>query len=85
MLVRDRNNRELIGYVQIVELALTATETLDQVRPLLEFNPDETYLAAVIGLQSAQEELAAVTDKQGTITNIITMRDLVEPLFRPGA
>ena len=85
ILVRDQDNENLLGYVQVVELELAPTETLNQVRPLLKFNPGETYLAAVIGLQSAQEELAAITDNQGTITNIITMRDLVEPLFRPGA
>ena len=82
VLVRDKEHRELIGYVRIIDLELRPTETIDQIRPLLRFKPSESYLTAVVGLQSAQEELAAITNDDGTITNIIYMRDLVEPLFR---
>ena len=82
VLVRDKDRRDLIGYLRIVDLALAATETVDQVRPLLKFDSTESYLATVISLQSAQEELAAVTDQEGQITNIIYLRDLVQPLFR---
>jgi CBS domain containing-hemolysin-like protein len=82
VLVRDKDRRDLIGYLRIVDLALAATETVDQVRPLLKFDSTESYLDTVISLQSAQEELAAVTDQEGQITNIIYLRDLVQPLFR---
>jgi CBS domain containing-hemolysin-like protein len=82
VLVRDKDRRDLIGYLRIIDLDLAATETVDQVRPLLKFDSTESYLATVISLQSAQEELAAVTDQEGQITNIIYLRDLVQPLFR---
>jgi putative hemolysin len=82
VLVRDKDRRDLIGYLRIVDLDLAATETVDQVRPLLKFDSTESYLATVISLQSAQEELAAVTDQEGQITNIIYLQDLVQPLFR---
>ena len=82
VLVQDKDRRELVGYVRIIDLNLEPLETLDAVRPLLKFKPTENYLAAVVGLQSAQEELAAVTDEEGKVRSIIFLRDLVEPLFR---
>ena len=81
VLVQDKDRRNLVGYLRIVDLDLAATEVIDEVRPLLKFKSTESYLAAVIGLQSAQEELAAVKNPEGKITNIIYLRDLVEPLF----
>jgi len=81
VLVQDKDRRNLVGYLRIVDLDLAATEIVDEVRPLLKFDSTESYLPAVISLQSAQEELAAVKNQQGEITNIIYLRDLVEPLF----
>ena len=81
VLVQDKDRRNLVGYLRIVDLDLAAIETVGEVRPLLKFDSTESCLAAVISLQSAQEELAAVTNPQGKITNIIYLRDLVEPLF----
>ena len=81
VLVQDKDRRNLVGYLRIVDFDLAATEIVDEVRPLLKFDSTESYLPAVISLQSAQEELAAVKNQQGEITNIIYLRDLVEPLF----
>ena len=81
VLVQDKNRRHLVGYLRIIDLDLAKSQTVDEVRPLLKFNSTESYLTAVSSLQSAQEELAAVTNSQGKITNIVYLRDLVEPLF----
>ena len=75
--------RELVGYVRIIDLHLSAGDKVEEVRPLVELPAHTTHIAALIRLESSDELLARVTEKDGTTVGLLNVRKLTEPLFRP--
>ncbi len=75
-------SQQLIGYVRIVDLCLSEAEVVDEVRPLSTIAAEESLIAALIQLQSSQEELAAVVDHQQQTVALVYAEELTARLFR---
>jgi CBS domain containing-hemolysin-like protein len=71
----------LIGYVRVVDLAFRQGDVLAPMYPLRKIPARTPQLAALVSLQSAQEDLAAVVDDQQTILGVITAEQLREAMF----
>ena len=78
----DASGSRLTGYVTVVELALSRSAELGPLRALPKFPAATTQLDALIRLQSAQEELAAVIDRRGAVLGIVFVEQLREALFQ---
>ncbi len=77
-------DRQLIGYVRVVDLSLDKTKGLGAVRPLLEIGDADTHVAALMRMHSSGESLARVIDTDGRTIGILTEPDLREPFFPGG-
>ena len=75
-------DRQLIGYVRLIDLHLDKSETVDTVRSLIEISADMRHVSALIRLESSGEVLARVVDKSGQTVGLLDVRKLNEPLFR---
>lgn len=73
---------KLLGYVQVIELALAPGEGIAPMRPLLQFRGSDAHLLALMRMQSAKEGLAAVVDERGEVVGLVTAARLRAPLFR---
>ncbi|MBW3596050.1 MAG: DUF21 domain-containing protein [Planctomycetes bacterium] len=80
--VMGQRARDLIGYVQVMDLRMTESQLIDRVRPLLEIRAQETHLAALIRLRAAREPLAAVANREGETIGLIYADQLLEPLLK---
>jgi CBS domain containing-hemolysin-like protein len=76
--------RQLIGYVRVVDLRLYSSNPASLLRPLLAIDQAETYLGALTSMHSAKEMLAQVVDAAGRAVGILTVQHLREPLFHRG-
>jgi len=74
-------DRRLVGYYRVVELAMADEEGLPRPWPLLGLADRTSLLSALIHMQSSREELAAVIDEQGKTLGIVTLDDLRDRLF----
>ena len=74
--------REFIGYVRVIDLVVSNSPEVSPIMPLLKINDTATRLAAVMAMQSAQEEVALVVNAQRQTVGIVTADQLREPLFR---
>ena len=74
--------REFIGYVRIIDLAVSDSPDVEPILPLMTISNTATRLGAVMAMQSAHEELALVVNAQGQTIGIATLDQLREPLFR---
>jgi CBS domain containing-hemolysin-like protein len=79
--VSDPKSRELVGYVRVIDLRLSARETVDDVRPLLAIPAAETHVGALLAMQTKRESLAQVVDAHGKTVGLVHARQLNEPLF----
>jgi magnesium and cobalt exporter, CNNM family len=80
--VRDRCTGELCGYLHILDAlpGRPADQPL-RTRPLTRL-PDHTSLAdALAAMRSQRSQLAAVTDRSGTITGVATLADILTGLL----
>ena len=77
-------DRQLIGYVRVVDLSLDESEGLAMVRPLLEIGDSDTHVAALMRMHSNGESLARVIDTDGRTIGILTAPDLRAPFFPGG-
>jgi putative hemolysin len=75
---------ELAGYHRVIDLALSGSEEPGPLRQFLEITEGTTHVAALMQMQSAQEEMARVVDSGGRTLGIVTAERLREPLFRGG-
>jgi CBS domain containing-hemolysin-like protein len=73
---------ELIGYVRVIDLKLSAGQELRPLRPLLEIRESSTHLAALMRLESANESLARVVGARGETIGLVTTERLREPLLK---
>ena len=76
------HSRRLVGYVRMVDLSLQEGDRIEQVRPLMQIPHTETYIVALMRMQSQREMLARVVDEAGRTVGILNARRLTEPLFR---
>jgi len=79
---KPEGSRPLIGYVQVVDLYLDPSDSPPPLRPLLEFQDNETYLTGLMRLETSGEGLAAVTGAGGKTVGFLTPHHLSERLFR---
>jgi CBS domain containing-hemolysin-like protein len=75
------DSRQLLGYVRVIDLAIQADEALGPLLPLEKIGERTNHLAALMRMQSAKEELAAVVDDQGRTLGVVSVDQLREPLF----
>jgi CBS domain containing-hemolysin-like protein len=79
--VIDPQSRELVGYVRMIDLCLSGSETLSELRPLMTIAASETHVGALLSLQTRRESLAKVVDAQGKVQGLVYAQNLNEPLF----
>ncbi len=73
---------ELIGYVRVIELALSNSDEVDPLHQLLEIPHHMPHVAALTRMQSSMQSLARVVNGQGEMVGIVTADQLREPLLR---
>jgi CBS domain containing-hemolysin-like protein len=74
--------RELIGYVRVLDLYLDGSTDRPPIRPLVEVPVNDSYLSALMRLETSNESLGRVANLQGQTLGFLTARHLSEPLFR---
>ena len=79
---RKGGERRLVGYVRIIDLHREIGEQVDAVRPLIEVSEDESFIAALIRLESSGELLARVVNADGDTVGLLNVQSMSEPLFR---
>ena len=77
----DRSG-ELIGYLRVIDLGLSASDELGPLRPLMEIPEETSHIAALMQMQSAGESLARVVGSGGETLGSVTADRLREPPFR---
>jgi len=78
---QSADDRRLVGYYRVVELAMSDCRELPRPCPLLGLADRTSLLSAAIQMQSDREELAAVLDEKGATLGIVTLEQLRERLF----
>lgn len=79
---RRELGRELIGYLRVVDLYLDDSDDLPPPRPLVDVPDTDTYIAALMRLQSSGEMLGRVVTQSGQTIGFVTARQLGRPLLR---
>jgi CBS domain containing-hemolysin-like protein len=74
--------QKLIGYVRIVDLCLSQAETVNEFLPLATISESEPLIAALIRMQTSNEELAAVVNEEEKIVGLLYAEELTNRLFR---
>jgi putative hemolysin len=74
--------RELIGYVRVVDLALEDSDALTPLRPLIEIPNTASHIDAIVQMENAGQTLARVVDDQRRTLGVLTAASLRKPLFR---
>ena len=73
--------RSLIGYIRVIDLHCDTSDTVQQVREMIDIPADMTHIAALIRLESSGETLARVVNSDGDTVGLLDVRKLNEPLF----
>jgi putative hemolysin len=71
----------LAGYVRVIEVALSGSEALEPLHPLVEIPASATHLDALMRLQTARESLARVVGPSGETIGVVSIDRLREPLL----
>lgn len=82
--LEDAAGQRLIGYVRVIDLRLSESNELLNIRPLAAIASTELHLAALVRLRSSGELMARVVDRQGTTVGIVSIDALIEPLYGSG-
>ena len=75
---RERN---LVGYLRVVDVKLGPNVELREVRPLLAISAAERHLNALMKMHAAGETLAKVVDEEDNLVGLLLLQRLVEPLL----
>jgi CBS domain containing-hemolysin-like protein len=75
---------QLVGYVRVIDLALSPSDELGPIRPLLQVPETDSHIGALMRMHSVRETLAQVIDAEGRTLGILTAHSLREPLFHGG-
>jgi len=73
--------QRLIGYVRVIDLALSPSPRLEPIRPLVALSPEETPLEALMKMHTARESLAQVVDREGRTLGVLTALRLQQRLL----
>ena len=73
---------ELIGYVRVIELALSRSDEVGPLHHLLEIGQQTSHVAALMQMQSSMQSLARVVNARGETVGIVAADRLREPLLR---
>jgi putative hemolysin len=74
--------KQLVGYVRVIDLSLDPSEGLGPIRPFLEVSSSDTHLGALEKMQASGESLAKVVDTDGKTIGILTAGSLREHIVR---
>lgn len=74
--------RQLLGYVRVVDLALSESTELPPLRPLETIPAEETFLSSLARLLDVDHALGHIVDKQGKTVGFVTARQLNDVLLR---
>lgn len=80
--IRHKEQRTLAGYVRIIDLKMSAGEEVTDVKSLTRLPHDLPHAKALVELRRAGSEWGLVDDDQGTEIGLITLDQLLNPLFR---
>jgi len=75
-------DKQLVGYVRVIDLSLDPSEGLGPVRPFLEVSSTDTHIGALQKMQAAGESLARVIDADGNTVGILTAGRLRANILR---
>ncbi len=78
------NDDHVLGYVSVPDVYLDDTAEIGEPRELLEISATSTHLAALMKMQTNDETLARVVDRDGKTVGIVTTEQLSERLFHGG-
>lgn len=76
----DPDSGRWIGYVRVIDLALSPSSTIDTVRPLPVIGVRETFIAALMALHASGEMLAVVVDEFGRPLELLSDDAAIERL-----
>lgn len=77
-----RNKRELVGYVQIMDLYLNDSPGLPELKPMVKLKENTSCLAALRRLSRAEDALGHVVSADGRTVGFVTGRELRLALLR---
>ena len=80
LVIRNRQDRKLTGYVRAVDLSLTVGSDRLPIRPLGSTRSGVKVIDALINLQSRQQDLAEVVDDAGKSVGLLFADDLANLL-----
>jgi len=78
---RQNNERQLIGYVSTIDLALQIGDTVTEYRPIVDISDRATHISALMQLETAEGQLARLIDSSGKAVGLVTARRLAEPMM----
>ncbi|MGA2035751.1 MAG: CNNM domain-containing protein [Thermoguttaceae bacterium] len=71
----------LLGYLRVIDLAISASERPGPLRPLLDLGAECSHLSALMQMESAGVSLARVSDASGKMLGLVALQQLREPLL----
>jgi magnesium and cobalt exporter, CNNM family len=77
----ERSN-ELTTYVRVIDLALSESDDVEDVRPMMTVPADDTPIEALIRMHSGQENMARVIDGEGQTIGILYASHLRRQLLK---
>ncbi len=77
-----KQQHKMIGYLRVVDLYLDESERLPPLRRLIDVSDEDTYIAALMKMQSSGETLGRVTSADGRTVGFVTARQLGRPILR---
>ena len=80
--LRSPDGKQLLGYVQVVDLRLSSDDEISEVRPLIQLSRGDSFIDALLRLQRDKQELAAVIDANGRTVGLLHAKELAHRLFR---
>jgi CBS domain containing-hemolysin-like protein len=80
--VSSGQGREVVGYVRAIDLILANTQRIEEVRPLPRLPRSQSYLGALVELQTAKADVGLVEDRNGNAVGLVYARRLTETLFQ---
>jgi putative hemolysin len=82
LIVSSERSGDILGYVRVAEVLFSQGDWRDVTRKLVALRHDESHLTALVSLQSHGESLGEVVDEQGQTIGILSLDELLAPLFR---
>ncbi len=72
---------EIAAYVRVIDLALSGSEEIENVRPMITVSAEDTPIEALIRMHTDQENMARVVDSQGQTVGIVFAAHLRQRLL----